>query len=143
MLLGDSGLGKTLSVYMWADQLMNRAWKYLEDKDNLHPKTPCYLPLFIRPTCKEWTQRELRDGLEKTLQYYGLPKKFDSQPILLIIDGYDECRSEDDKMNIVKLLGIPANSNIKLLITCRPGIVPENQLKMSSSKTESWIPQKR
>jgi len=47
LLLGEAGLGKTLTTYVWANQLIQNWWAYLK---NFSTKVPPYFPIFIRPT---------------------------------------------------------------------------------------------
>ena len=56
-----------------------------------------------------------------------MPSDF-AQPLVLIIDGYDECISQSAPVNLAQQLGLPVHSPIKLVITCRPEIVPTNEL---------------
>lgn len=47
---------------------------------------------------------------------------------LVFIDGYDECRvGKKAPGNLARRLGLPADA--KLIVTCRPGAVPEDELR--------------
>jgi len=48
ILLGDSGLGKSLSTYLFAAQQLNKCWTYL-NLNTADTEKPPYLPLLIRP----------------------------------------------------------------------------------------------
>ena len=128
LLLGEAGLGKTLSTYLLADRLM-RAWQtYLNDP---HNKTvPDYLPIFIRPTLAHWSYQALEDGFSKALIFYGFTEaQISKTGFLLIIDGYDECHQDDVPQNLAEQLGIPDDAKVKLLVTCRPNTVKFSELK--------------
>ncbi len=130
LLLGDSGLGKTLSTYLLADRLMAKWRTHLSDSENKP-----YLPIFIRPTLKAWSHQELKDGFAKALDFYGLKEvlKKSKIPLLLIVDGYDECQADEafnqHPQNLSEQLGIPPDANIKLFVTCRPDTVEFSALK--------------
>ena len=123
LLLGDSGLGKTLSVCLFADQLLG-AW-HRHRQTPTHP-APAYLPLLLRPALKNWSHSGLQQAFAKAIDYYGL--KNTTIPLLVIIDGYDECQLDIAPQNLVTALGIPAQASVKLIVTCRPHTVEELQL---------------
>ena len=124
LLLGDSGLGKTLSVCLFADQLLGE-WHQHRQTPNKHPAPP-YLPLLLRPILKSWSHSALQQAFTKVIDYYGL--KNTTIPLLLIIDGYDECQLDIAPQNLVAQLGIPPQDSVKLIVTCRPQMVEEAQL---------------
>jgi len=120
LLLGEAGLGKTLTTYLWADKLMQQWWAYIKD---LSIERPPYLPVFIRPTLSDWTRTALEGSFLKILKQYGLK----DIPVLVFIDGYDEIQMDGSPANLIKHLGLSGYPNAKLIVTCRPNTVkPEN-----------------
>ena len=124
LLLGDSGLGKTLSVSLFADQLLGE-WYLHRQRPDVHP-APAYLPLLLRPVLKNWSHSALQQAFTKAIDYYGL--KNTTIPLLLIIDGYDECQADSVPQNLAAQLGIPVQPQVKLIVTCRPETVEQSQL---------------
>eukprot|EP01124_Arcella_intermedia_P006337 TRINITY_DN1373_c0_g1_i13.p1 TRINITY_DN1373_c0_g1~~TRINITY_DN1373_c0_g1_i13.p1 ORF type:complete len:379 (-),score=46.20 TRINITY_DN1373_c0_g1_i13:1672-2808(-) len=127
VLLGDAGLGKTLTTYLLADKWLAKWWTYWKDpKSN---SKPAYLPLFVRPAISQWSHSALqKEGFKQVLKFYGLTER--NVGLLLIVDGYDECqgRPEGSFPNLAEELNLPTDTHIKLLITCRPHTVPQEQL---------------
>ena len=124
LLLGDSGLGKSLSVALLADKLIGE-WRLHRQS----PKTqsaPSYLPLLLRHVLKRWAHSELNQSFSKVMDYYGLQGV--TTPLLIIIDGYDECQQDMASQNLAAQLGIPAQASVKLIVTCRSETVEQNQL---------------
>jgi tetratricopeptide (TPR) repeat protein/serine/threonine protein kinase len=112
LLLGEAGLGKTLTTYIWADKLMQQWWSYIKEPSI---ERPPYLPIFIRPTLSNWTHAALEGAFLSELKRYELQ----DTPVLVFIDGYDELM---DKLpvNLVEHLGLSKYLNAKLIVTCRP-----------------------
>ena len=112
LLLGEAGLGKTLSSYQWADQLLSQFWEWLNQTSGIHQSLSSlpYLPLFIRPWLPRWSYQCLKGAVTKVLEKYGLDKTSTKVPLLIIIDGYDECQVDDVPQNLVQQLGLPQRS---------------------------------
>ena len=133
LLLGEAGLGKTLTTYRLADSQV-QAWRsYLNTPKESRGTAP-YLPIFIRPTLKHWTHRALTDAFTKAKEKYGLEQTPMPLRFLVIVDGYDECQLDMEPQNLCAQLGIAVQASgntpvIKILVTCRPNTVPELQLK--------------
>ena len=87
---------------------------------------PSHLPLLLRPVLKRWVHSELNQSFSKVIDYYGLQGI--TVPLLLIIDGYDECQQDIAPQNLAAQLGIPAQASVKLIVTCRPETVEFTQL---------------
>jgi len=77
LLVGEAGVGKTLSVYLLADKLISQWRAYLkpltegekgEVKENSKPP---YFPIFIRPAVKSWTHSSLLQSILWSLQRYS------------------------------------------------------------------------
>ena len=128
LLLGEAGLGKTLTTYRLADQLIGQWRNYLQNPQT-YPK-PSYFPLFLRPVLNDWTHKALKDGLTTLQKTYGLVNT--SVPLLIIVDGYDECQVDILPQNLCDQLGINTHvlqeRTFKILVTCRPDIVPQIEL---------------
>ena len=124
LLLGEGGLGKSLSIYVLADRLQQQWWQHFADPAK-YPK-PRYLPVFLRNHVANWTDAGLKNVCANVLTRYGL------QPgqvtPLVFVDGYDECRSDEEKpRNLARHLSLPADA--KLIVTCRPGTIPKDQVQ--------------
>jgi len=118
------GPGKTLTTYMWADQLLGQWWTYIQDPSI---ERPPYFPLFIRPTLSNWTHSALEGAFLNALNQYGL--QHTDIPLLVIIDGYDELQMDvEDPANLPKYLGISDYLNSKLIVTCRPNTIDDKEL---------------
>jgi len=121
LLLGEGGLGKTLTTYLWADKLMQQWWAYIKDSSI---ERPPYLPIFIRPTLSNWTYAALDGAFLNTLKQYSL----EDIPVLVFVDGYDELQMDGNPANLVKHLGLSVYPNAKLIVTCRPNTVKSENL---------------
>jgi WD40 repeat protein/serine/threonine protein kinase len=129
LLLGESGLGKTLSTYQLAGNLLAQWWGCLESNQRYTP----YTPIFIRPMLNNWSYSELTDGIDKVFERHQLDMslpEFKNAPWLFIIDGYDECQADVEPQNLPQQLGLHNYPNAKLLVTSRPHIV--NELELSN-----------
>lgn len=130
LLLGEAGLGKTLSTYQLADKLLSHFWEYLKS-----PRGPApYYPLLLRPMLNHWSYSELNGVLRNILETLEISlneAELHRARWLLIIDGYDECQIDIPPNNLPKHLGLEYFPNAKLLITCRPNAVPALELKNS------------
>ena len=87
LLLGEAGLGKTLTTYQWGDKLLNQWWAHI----NTGSLAPAYFPLFIRPELPTWSHTGIKDAFQEVVRKYNLPKGI--QP-LVFIDGYDELQND-------------------------------------------------
>ena len=124
LLLGESGLGKSLGTYVMADRIQQQWWRHFADPDR-HPKPP-YMPVFIRAHAAGWSYPALKYAYADIARRYG----FEPGQVapLVFVDGYDECRMEEGQPgNLVDHLGLPPGA--KLIVTCRPDTVPEEQLR--------------
>jgi len=122
LLMGEGGLGKTLTTYLWADQLIQQWWAYIKDPSI---EKPSYFPIFIRPTVSGWAHTDLQGSFLNILKQYGLK----DIPMLVFVDSYDELQLEEKQApgNLVKHLGLLEYPKAKLIVTCRPNTVkPEN-----------------
>ena len=124
LLLGEGGLGKSLSTHVLADRLQQQWWQHFADP--AHHARPRYLPLFIRSHVPGWTYTELKNACADILSRHGL-QSGQATP-LVFIDGYDECRFEEETPgNLARHLSLPLDA--KLIVTCRPGTVPKDQVE--------------
>ena len=127
LLLGDSGLGKTLSIYQLADELLAQWWQYFQLKQE--ELTP-YYPILVRSKVSNWLQNGLDHVIEKVFQHYDLEKQsIQNIRWLIIIDGYDECQITSKSINLPNLIGLNNLPNAKLLVTCSSNVV--NDLDLS------------
>jgi len=125
LLLGEAGLGKTLTTYLWADQLLSQWWTHI----NKGEKAPKYFPLFIRPFLSRWSHESIKGAFLEVARQYNLPKKISP---LVFVDGYDElASSEKDERapNLIKHLRLEGMIDAKLIVTCRPNTVDANELE--------------
>lgn len=127
LLLGEPGSGKTLSMHIWADQLLSKWFNYFSAPQvNPHPT---YFPIFVRPALSKWIYDALKnEGFNKICDYYGLPK--DSKfGLLLIFDAYDEYQMSgaNNSENLIQAMNVPKEYQVKLVTTCRPRTVPESE----------------
>jgi len=124
LLLGEAGLGKTLTTYVWTDQLMKQWWAYINDPSSNPP--PAYFPVFIRQAVDEWSHKALEGAFLKIVKQHG----FQGLPLLVFLDGYDELHMDKDEklVNLVDHLGLSDYPNVKLIVTCRPKTVDAAQL---------------
>jgi WD40 repeat protein/serine/threonine protein kinase len=123
LLLGEAGLGKTLSTYLWADQLVAQWWAHL----NKGEKAPAYFPILIRPSTAQWTHEGIQGAFPRVAKEYGIPATIVP---LVFIDGYDELGGgEKDKLpNLVQHLGLQDHPHAKVIVTCRPNTVEAGEL---------------
>jgi len=123
LLLGESGLGKTLTTYRWADDLLSEWWAHIDNKEKAAPK---YFPLFIRRTASNWTHSALKEAYLNTLKEYDLQGC--RVTMLIFIDGYDELQMDEEPFNLVERLGLSNDDKIKIIVSCRPDAVDSNFL---------------
>ena len=122
LLLGEGGLGKTLSTYVLADRIQQQWWLYFADPGK-HPK-PKTIPVFIRSHVPAWTYAGLKNACTNILGSDSLRSR--AVTPLVFVDGYDECRFDDNAPgNLALHLGLPADA--RLIVTCRPDTVPQDQ----------------
>ena len=121
LLLGEAGLGKTLTTYQWGDQLLNQWWTHM----NTGAPAPAYFPLFIRPEVTTWSHAGIKGAFQEVARKYNLPKGI--QP-LIFIDGYDELQLDAEPTNLVEHLGLSEIGHSKLIVTCRPQTVRKSEL---------------
>ena len=119
LLLGEAGLGKTLTTYQWGDQLLEQWWAHI----NTGSLASAYFPLFIRPELPTWSHAGIKGAFQKVVSKYNLPKGI--QP-LVFIDGYDELQLDAEPTNLVEHLGLPELGHPKLIVSCRPRTVEQN-----------------
>lgn len=158
VLLGDSGVGKTLTTYQLAENLLAK-WREFFQKIHSHSSDlkkiqlpTYYFPVLLRPSLKEWNHDEIKGGFLKSLRFYGLEKMIDKIKFLIIVDGYDECtvlksdsmvlgnNSKSTFTNICETLGIKdslalssTSPSFKLVISCRPETVKHADLASTFS----------
>ncbi len=110
LLLGDGGLGKTLTL----QHLVSA------------PPQP-WLAVQLRHALPQWSHATLRGAVSHALQFYGGSASGHTAPIVLLIDAYDELSHdiapEDD---LPCVLGMAAN--MKLIVTARRTAVPDADL---------------
>ena len=70
LLLGEGGLGKSLSMCMLADRTQQHWWQHFADPAS-QPK-PRYLPVFIRSHVDSWTHATLENACADALQRHDL-----------------------------------------------------------------------
>jgi len=129
LLLGESGLGKTFSVYQFVDNLLSQWWKYIKEPTTL----PSYYPLFIRTKLDRWSYSELTGAIDKI--FHEMSKKHE-EPLesirnkrwLVIVDGYDECQIDITPQNLPEQMGLNQLTHVKLLVTCRLDTVESSML---------------
>jgi WD40 repeat protein/serine/threonine protein kinase len=124
LLLGEAGLGKTLTTYLWADELLLQWWAHM----NTGGPAPAYFPIFIRPSVGQWTHEGIQKAFPKVVGEYAIPG-----PIapLVFVDGYDELGGEKYKASLPSLvhqLGLSGYPHTKLIVTCRPNTVEVAEL---------------
>jgi len=125
LLLGEAGLGKTLTTYLWAEELLSQWWAHI----NKGEKAPEYFPLFIRASVPKWSHESIKGAFLQVAKEYNLPNNI---PLLVFIDGYDELGLEgkaEALPNLVNHLGLQGVVNAKLIVTCRPNTVERNELE--------------
>jgi WD40 repeat protein/serine/threonine protein kinase len=126
LLLGEAGLGKTLTTYLWADELLSKWWGHI----NKGTPAPAYFPIFIRPSIAQWTHEGIQEAFPKVAGEYGVPVRHISP--LVFVDGYDELGGgEKAKVlpNLVHHLGLQVYPNAKMIVTCRPNTVERSGLE--------------
>jgi serine/threonine protein kinase len=115
VLLGESGLGKSLTTFNLAEILSEQWRSYFCDKKS-NPK-PDFFPVFLRPSVQKWKQSALTGGFESLKKFHGI-EKLEEFPLLVIVDAYDEL-AIDEKRKVKKffsssasppLLALPAPS---------------------------------
>jgi len=121
LLLGESGLGKTFSVYQFVDNLLSQWWRYIKEPRVIMPS---YYPLFIRPKLDQWSHGELTGAIDKIFdkmskQYGESLESIRNKPWLVIVDGYDECQEGIILQNLPEQMGINLLPHVKLVVTCR------------------------
>jgi len=124
LLLGEAGLGKTLTTYLWAEGLLSQWWAHI----NKGAPAPEYFPLFIRASVPKWSHESIEGAFLKVAKEYNLPNNI---PLLVFIDGYDELGLEgkaEELPNLVNHLGIQGVVDAKLIVTCRPNTVDAEKL---------------
>jgi ankyrin repeat protein/serine/threonine protein kinase len=119
LLLGEAGLGKTLTTYLWADQLLGQWWNHM----NNGAPSPLYFPIFIRPSTNNWTHEGTKGAFLKIIGEYSIPG---SIAPLVFVDGYDELGG-GALSNLVSHLGLSAYPHAKVIVTCRPHIIERNK----------------
>jgi len=125
VLLGESGLGKTLSTYQLADRLLSQWWNYLKNPVGTMP----YYPLFIRSKLSQWSHSELVNAMDKIFKIYGENEALlKGIPVLVIVDAYDECQADIPPENLPKQMGLNDLPHVKLLVTCRSNTVENSAL---------------
>jgi len=68
LLLGEAGLGKTLTTYLWVEQLLEQWWGHMNDTT----ASPTYFPLFIRPTVGQWSHKSIKGAFIEAVKKYNL-----------------------------------------------------------------------
>ena len=119
LLLGEAGLGKTLTTYQWGDQLLNQWWAHI----NTGTPAPAYFPIFIRSELPTWSHAHIKDAFQEVARKYNLPPGI--QP-LVFIDGYDELQLDEAPTALVEHLGLQDLGGSKLIVTCRPHTVEKS-----------------
>lgn len=123
LLLGEGGMGKSISLAVMADRMLQQWWRHLADPANT-PR-PRHLPIFIRDHLHEWSEAALGLAYVALAARCGL-RAGAVQPVVFV-DGYDECRLQPDQpQNLGKRLGLPEDA--KLIVTCRPYVVKDEEL---------------
>ena len=122
LILGEAGLGKTLTTYQWGDQLLEQWWAHI----NTGTPAPAYFPIFIRPELPTWSHAGIKGAFQEVAKKYNLPKGI--QP-LVFIDGYDELQNDEEPTNLVEHLGLPEAGHPKLIVSCRPRTVEQSAQK--------------
>lgn len=136
VILGNSGSGKTISVNFLAETLAG-SWKnYLSD--SLRNLKPGFFPILVRPALQKWNLSELQNSMKQILEKYELTEKtLKSVPIVLILDGIDECKMDGDLRSIFSCMGceeIPG-MKYKTIVTCKQGKFSEDELCRLLSRT--------
>ena len=122
LLLGEAGLGKTLTTYQWGDQLLEQWWAHI----HTGTPAPAYFPIFIRPELLRWSHTGIKGAFQEVARKYNLPSGI--QP-LIFIDGYDELQLDEAPMALVEHLGLQEAVGFKLIVTCRPNTVEKSALE--------------
>eukprot|EP01124_Arcella_intermedia_P003567 TRINITY_DN11970_c0_g1_i1.p1 TRINITY_DN11970_c0_g1~~TRINITY_DN11970_c0_g1_i1.p1 ORF type:complete len:986 (-),score=271.05 TRINITY_DN11970_c0_g1_i1:8-2743(-) len=115
VLMGEGGYGKSLACYHYGSVMMKQWWKHLNDPTVARPP---YFPLFLRSLVDNWSVEALKDSFKRIQNKLNLP----DIPFLLIIDGFHEL-GYSESVDIVSHLGIPKNTKLKVLVTCRLNVI--------------------
>lgn len=108
LLLGDSGVGKTLFLQSLTQDIFK------------HPDLYKHIPLFISLLIQNNSEQNLIDYyLEKTCKITEESQResIKQQPLLLILDDFDEVC---DKINFYRSNEFFKRKDVKIIITCRP-----------------------
>ena len=122
LLLGEAGLGKTLTTYQWGDQLLEQWWAHI----HIGTPAPAYFPIFIRPEVRTWSHAGIKGAFQEVARKYNLPPRIAP---LVFIDGYDELQLDAEPTNLVEHLGLLETEHFKLTVTCRPNTVEKSALE--------------
>jgi WD40 repeat protein/serine/threonine protein kinase len=143
LLLGESGVGKTLALYKEvADRLLTTLREQLFRTEKVLPHVLPHLPIFIRPgiekSTNHWSLDALKDGINKALtsSVYNLSTdaiaELKQYPVLFIFDGYDELtglpKIPEVPPNLPELLGLADWPQAKLVVACRSNTILSSQL---------------
>ena len=96
--------------------------------------------MLIRPALQNnWSHSNLSDAVEKVLSFY-LEQTSQEQKqqhniedlrqlkFLFLLDGYDELKDDIEPRPLWTQIGLQHWPNSKLIVTCRRGIVPKNEI---------------
>ena len=120
LLLGEAGLGKTLTTYQWGDQLLDQWWAHI----NTGSLAPAYFPIFIRPEVPTWSHSRIKGAFQEVARKYNLPQGIRS---LVFVDGYDELQLDAAPTNLADHLGLSDAGHAKLIVSCRPNTVKQSE----------------
>jgi len=144
LLLGEPGTGKTLSTLQVTWRLTQQFQFSVSDQRISQHWLPIYIEL------NQFSVRDLNGLIEHQLQKYGLndaairklkqasPHQTEEPKVLLILDGYDELRQEDNSnryehTGLFKRIGGEGwkKGQLKILVTCRRRyLVSESEERM-------------
>lgn len=125
LILGEPGSGKTTILAELANELIKRA----QTNNNL------LIPVMLSLSFWEESQNINEWIVKQLFEFYQVPKDkgrllVSNQELLLLIDGFDERKLEDQNLCVENLLSfINKNEHVKIVICSRTGTEREELLK--------------
>lgn len=120
LLLGTSGNGKTLGLLKLAEQLLKNL-NSNNSSSSVPNTTQAFIPIFIPLAYQEHSNNKLVENFlrnECRLNDFQIDW-LKTQPVLLILDGYDEIPPDAKGTNLYRSNQLYGWNNIKVIISCR------------------------